>query len=111
MNQKFSLRFFAAGLLCLFSSTFALAGNVTFQNVLTFYGDNTEFFEPFRLRETLLGQQFKSYLNLETGPKTSLWAGVCADHPSSFDATTTVQPVLSFVYHTAESRGIFGTLQ
>src|SRR5258708_37129386 len=111
MNQKILQSGLAAGLVWILSTAFAWAGNVTLQNAFTFYGDNTEFFEPFRLRETLLGQQFKSYLNLETGPRTSLWAGLFAEHPSAFDSTTTVQPILPFVYRTPGSQAAFVTRQ
>jgi len=83
---------------------------VTLQNNLTCYGDNTEFFEPFRVRETILGQQFKSYLNAESGDHASLWGGLFADHRSALESETRVLPILSFVYRSGEAQGIFGTL-
>src|SRR5579883_1651960 len=87
------------------------AGEVTFKNEFTFYGDNTEFFEPFRLRETILGQQFKSFLDAETGDHTNLQAGLFADHRSAEDTTTEVKPIFSFRFHDNDTIGVFGTLQ
>jgi hypothetical protein len=87
-------------------------GNGRLHSEFTFYGDNTEFFEPFRLRQTLLGQQFRSYLDLETGERTRVWAGLFADHPSALlNSSVNVLPILSFVYHQDDSQGTFGTLQ
>jgi hypothetical protein len=77
---------------------------------LTLYGDNTEFFEPYRIRETILGQQFKTFLDVQTGDHTSFWAGLFADHRAAQDTAFPVRPILSFVYHTDTSKGILGTL-
>lgn len=88
----------------------AFAENFVLRNEMVFYGDNTEFFEPYRLRQTLLGQQFQSYLDLETGIHSSLWAGLFADHRSALDSTTNVLPILSFIYKNSDSEGVFGTL-
>ncbi len=108
------MRCFKKILLVLFYLSFfafpAAAQNVLWQNNLVFYGDNTEFFEPFRLRETILGQQFESFLSAPTGVKTSLRGGLFADHRSALDAATNVLPILSFVYNTPGSEGVLGTL-
>jgi len=89
----------------------AQAGDIDLMNQFTFYGDNTEFFEPFRVRETILGQQFKSYLDGAVGDHTFLWGGIFADHRSAQDTATEVQPILSFIYRTDESEGVLGTIQ
>lgn len=89
----------------------AWAGEVTLKNEFTFYGDNTEFFEPFRLRETILGQQFESFLDAVTGDHTALQAGLFADHPSAEDTNTDVKPILSFRFHDNETAVVFGTLE
>ncbi len=89
----------------------ARAQEMNLKNNLVFYGDNTEFFEPFRLRATILGQQFESYLDEPTGDHTGFWAGIFADHPSAQDTATTVEPILSFRFHDNDSLGVFGTLQ
>jgi hypothetical protein len=89
----------------------AAPGETLWKNQFTFYGDNTEFFEPFRVRETLLGQQFESYLDASAGSHTDLWAGAYLDHRSAQPVTVDVEPVLSFVYHSGGSQFILGTLQ
>lgn len=77
-----------------------------------FYGDNTEFTHLYRVGETILGAQFKSYLELETSPHTSVQAGVFGDHRSGSDKfLDPVKPILSFRYHTDTSLGVLGTLQ
>lgn len=86
-------------------------GEVVWKNQFTFYGDNTEFYEPFRVRETILGQQFESYLDASASDHADFWGGLYVNHPSAQEVETDVQPVLSFVYHTDASQFIFGTLQ
>ena len=87
----------------------AAQGAVEWNNQFTFYGDNNEFFEPFRVRETLLGQQFKSFLDISVKQNVDLWAGVFADRQSAQAVTTNVQPVFSFVYHEGGTQFVFGT--
>ena len=53
----------------------AWAVDLTWKNQFTFYGDNTEFFEPFRTGETLLGQQGKSRLEVALGKKIFISGG------------------------------------
>ena len=86
-------------------------GEMLWKNQFTSYGDNTEFFEPFRIRETLLGQQFESYMDASITPHVDLWGGGYVDHPSAQEVETDIQPILSFVYHSGGSQFIFGTLQ
>lgn len=86
-------------------------GEVDWKNQFTFYGENTEFFEPFRNRETLLGQQFKSYLDAPALDKVDLWAGLFVDHASAADQPVSLNPILSFVYHEDATQFLFGTLQ
>jgi hypothetical protein len=77
-----------------------------------FYGDNTEFTHFFRVGETILGAQFQSYLEAELGPRTSVRAGVFADHRSGADTSLDpVKPILSFRYRTATSLWVLGTLE
>jgi hypothetical protein len=83
---------------------------VSWHTDFTFYGDNTEFFEPYRIRETLLGQQFKTFLDVDAGNRTAFWAGLFADHRAAQTTAFPVLPILSFVYHTDSSKGILGTL-
>src|ERR1700677_4665810 len=68
----------------------AAEGAVEWKNQFTFYGDNNEFFEPFRVRETLLGQQFNSFLDVSVKQNVDLWAGAFVDHQSAQAVTTNV---------------------
>jgi hypothetical protein len=89
----------------------AFSDDGLFKNKLTFYGDNTEFFAPYRLRQTLLGQQFESSLEILTGPHTSFEGGIFLDHPSAQATNTTVNPIFDFRFHSDDFVGILGTLQ
>ncbi|HJT23977.1 MAG TPA: hypothetical protein VJ873_05340, partial [bacterium] len=61
------------------------AADITWLNSFTFYGDNTEFFEPFRTGETLLGQQGQSRFQAALGQRTFLSVGVFGDFRSTSD--------------------------
>ena len=58
----------------------APAQELTWRNGLTFYADNTEFFNPYRTGETLLGGQILSYLSAALGPRTEIVAGFFGNH-------------------------------
>lgn len=87
------------------------AADVAWKSVFNFYGDNTEFFEPFRTGETILGQQGKSFLEATVGPAGTLRVGVFYDFRSVTDPQVTVKPVLTGEFRTNTSRLIFGTLE
>ena len=93
------------------STNFAMADNVTFRNDLAFYGDAEGFNGPFRSEETLFGQQLKSSFAVLTGEHTGIDAGIFMDHPSSWDNSLDIKPLLSFDYFTPATRMIFGTLE
>lgn len=77
-----------------------------------FYGDNTEFTHFYRVGETILGAQFKTFLRLDLGPRTSVDAGVFADYRDGGEKfLDPVKPILSFRYHTDTSLGVLGTLE
>jgi len=90
----------------------AFAGEVTWKNEFTFYGDNTEFFEPYRTGETILGQQGKSFLEAALGKRDFLQAGVFGDFRSQsvVNPTVDVKPLLSFQYREGGTQLIMGTL-
>lgn len=76
------------------------------------YGDNTEFFTPYRVGETILGGQFTTWLAAMYGTRTELRAGLFADRRwGSDNFTDSLKPVLAFRYQTAHSLGVFGTLE
>jgi hypothetical protein len=87
------------------------AQELTWRNGLTFYLDNTEFFNPYRTGETLLGGQILSYLSAQLGPRTEVVAGFHGNHQSG-DARflSPFKPILGFRYRTEHSLGVLGTL-
>jgi hypothetical protein len=89
----------------------ATGQSLTWSTVATLYGDNTEFFTPYRIGETILGGQFRSTLRFRTGERTAFHLGVFGDHRSGSDKfVATVKPIISFRYSTATSTGTLGTL-
>ena len=98
-------------------SLFAGGGSLFAQEIrwrteFVFYGDNTEFAHFFRVGETILGAQLKTFLDLQLGPRTSVEAGLFVDHRDGaekfFDP---VKPILSFRYRSDTSLGVLGTLE
>lgn len=91
----------------------ARAADITWINSFTFYGDNTEFFEPFRTGETLLGQQGQSRFQAALGQRAFLSAGIFGDFRSMSDVNpfVDVKPILSFEYREGGTRLIMGTLE
>lgn len=86
--------------------------DISWNNRFFFYGDNTEFFEPYRTGETLLGQQGKSYFEAALGTKAFLQAGVFGDFrsTSAVDPAVDVKPLLAFQYREGGTRLVMGTL-
>ena len=99
----------------LFLSAFSrtAAADITWRNFFTLYGDNTEFFEPFRTGETILGQQGQSRMEAALGPHSFLSAGVFADFrsESTVDPSVDVKPLLSFEYREGGTRLVLGQLE
>ncbi|NOT07666.1 MAG: hypothetical protein HOP28_05585 [Gemmatimonadales bacterium] len=105
------LRLFALVLVFSAAASGAAGQTLTWSTTATLYGDNTEFFTPYRVGETLLGGQFHSTLRMKTGTRTAIVAGVFGDHRSGADEfLETVRPILSFRYQTRTSTGVLGTL-
>ena len=89
----------------------APAQDLTWNNGLTFYLDNTEFFNPYRTGETLLGGQILTYLSAALGPRTEVIAGFYGNHRSGdSDFLDPFKPILGFRYRTEHSLGVIGTL-
>ncbi|HJR58372.1 MAG TPA: hypothetical protein VJ813_03195 [Vicinamibacterales bacterium] len=77
---------------------------------LVFYGDNTEFRNPFREGETIFGSAARLDAGLEISDSTRITIGVFGNRRfggSSFDV---VRPVLALTYAGRRSRFVFGTL-
>jgi hypothetical protein len=89
----------------------ARAQDLTWKNGLTFYLDNTEFFNPYRTGETLLGGQITSFLSAALGPRTEIVAGFHGNHESGDSRfLSPFKPILGFRYRTDHSLGVIGTL-
>ena len=89
----------------------AWAQDLTWKNNLTFYLDNTEFFNPYRTGETLLGGQITSFLSAALGPRTEVVAGFHGNHESGDSRfLNPFKPILGFRYRTGRSLGVLGTL-
>ncbi len=87
------------------------AQTITWRTEVTLYGDNTEFFTPYRVGETILGGQLVSYLRGEPGRTTAVLAGFFVDRRSGSDRfQDDVKPVLSFHYGTPTSLFVVGSL-
>jgi len=110
MFSQFNLRIVLA-LWMMGIAVSASAVEINWKNNFTFYGDNTEFFEPFRTRETILGQQGKSWLEIELGPYNRILLGVMGDFRSFNDPTVTTYPILSFEYRRGGTTLAMGSLE
>ena len=88
------------------------AQSVDWRTRATFYGDNTEFFTPFRTGETILGAQFSTFLDIQPTRRTRIQAGVFGDlRFGSDEFLDPVKPILSFRYQTPATLGVLGTLE
>lgn len=84
---------------------------ITVQGSAIFYGDNTEFRNPFREGETIFGTAARGEARFELNDRAALSAGVFGNlrfgSESSFDL---VRPVLTLIVRGRRSRFLFGTL-
>lgn len=99
------------------SSVAAAAGQpaIRWRSVFTAYADNTEFFTPYRLGETILGTQFTTALSIVPRPGVEVLAGGFGDYRyGSEHFLDQVKPVLSLRFRarneSRESIGVLGTL-
>ena len=77
-----------------------------------FYGDNTEFRNPFREGETLFGAAARLDAEIEMTGAVSFTIGVFGNHRfGSERALDLVRPVLALTVSGRRSRFVFGTLQ
>jgi hypothetical protein len=77
----------------------------------TFYGDNTEFFNPFREGETIIGAHVAIVGEARTSQRLAIRAGVFANQRfGSRDAFEQVRPVISMVIGSRKSQLILGTI-
>jgi hypothetical protein len=77
----------------------------------TFYGDNTEFANPFREGETLLGVFGRIVLDVEVNDRLALQGGVFGNQRfGSARAFEQVRPVFTLIVRGSKHRFLFGTL-
>ncbi len=88
------------------------AQRLTWRADAALYGDNTEFFTPYRTGETLLGKQVTTWLAVAPSERVELRLGLYADvRTGSGQFTDSLLPVVAVRYHTAHSLGVLGTLE
>lgn len=79
---------------------------------LLFYGDNTEFGNPFREGETLLGTAGRIYLDLTLSETATLRGGIFAKgRYGSHQFVEEGEPMIALVLKRGSSRFIFGSLE
>ena len=79
---------------------------------LTFYADNTEFFNPWREGETLFGTEGRLFLDFHLNDRVTLRGGLFGDHRfGDSDTFRTVRPVLALHLQNETSRFIIGSLE
>jgi hypothetical protein len=85
---------------------------IDWRTTAVLYGDNTEFFTPYRTGETIFGGQVTTWLDAAVGRRTSLRVGLWADRRWGSEAfTDSLKPVLAVRHETRHSLGVIGTLE
>ena len=86
-------------------------GSVAIETNVLFYGDNTEFRNPFREGETIFGAAVRLGAAADIGDRTTLTLGVFANQRfGSDDAFDLVRPVVTLTVRGRRSSFTFGTL-
>ena len=84
---------------------------MTLHGDLLFYGDNTEFRNPFREGETLFGTATRLWAGLDASPRVTISLGVLTNQRfGSSDAFELVRPIVSLTVHGSRSTFVLGTL-
>ena len=100
-----------AGCMLLATEAAAQAVDYRLDAAVTFYGDNTEFFNPFRDGETTIGAHALVYGEARTSDRLAIRAGAFANQRfGSREAFEDVRPVLALEIGGRQSRIILGTL-
>jgi hypothetical protein len=85
---------------------------VTLKIETAFFGDNTEFFNPFRAGETILGAYQRIFLTLQPSERAELRLGVFASElAGSHSPFERVLPIVALHLGTPRHRLILGTLE
>ena len=101
-----------AGTLALFLAGAADAQErISFGVDLTFYGDNTEFFNPWTVGETLLGTEGRLFVDIDLNERVTLRGGVFGDHRFGDDDNfELVRPVLALHVKNDVSGFVIGSI-
>lgn len=101
----------ALGVATLTSATARAQSSERVSADLLFYGDNTEFSNPFREGETLLGAALRVELVVPVGQRVEIRGGVFGNERFGSDrAFEQVRPVLAMVLRGPNHEFVFGTL-
>ena len=77
-----------------------------------FYGDNAEFFNPFRAGETILGAWQRVNFDIQISDKAALRLGLYAlERDGSERRSELARPVVALIMGTKRHRFIMGTLE
>jgi len=88
------------------------AQRLDWHSVATLYADNTEFFTPYRVGETIMGGQLSTWLAARYSHGSELRVGVFADHRSGSEHfTDSLKPIIAFRHEGPHSLGVIGTLE
>jgi hypothetical protein len=102
-------------LTCLLNGARAAAAqgvDLSLEATAAFYGDNTEFSNPFREGETTIGAYAQLFVEARASDRLAIRAGVFGNQRfGSGDAFEQVRPVLALVVGGARSRLVLGTLE
>ena len=98
-------------LTCLAAQPLSAQDGVRIQTHVLFYGDNTEFRNPFREGETVFGAAVRLGALMEIGDKATLTLGVFANERfGSDDAFEQVRPIVTLTVKGKRSSFVFGAL-
>lgn len=102
----------AAALLCAFAASAGAQTPVAVSFDSVFFGDNGEFFSPYRTGETILGAWQRVNVDLQISDKAMLRMGVYAlERDGSERRTELARPVAALTLGTPRHRFIIGTLE
>ena len=102
-----------AGALAVSAVSLAAAQDrITFVVDTTFYGDNTEFFNPWREGETLFGSEGRLFLDIDFNDRVMLRGGLFGNHRFGDDDNfENVRPVLALHVKNEVTRFIIGSIE
>jgi hypothetical protein len=101
----------STALTCLVVTPLFAQDGIRLRTHALFYGDNTEFRNPFREGETIFGAAARVAVEMDIGERSSLTLGVFGNQRfGSEDAFEQVRPILSLIVRGNRSAFIFGVL-